>query len=262
MKPFHYEERKPSPALARHAHAYWSFTVRLPPGEPFLHHVWPDGCVSIAVASDGANVLACSVTGPGATALRIPVLGGLTYRGIRLWPHAAAALGIPVASLHGRVTPASDVLGDEMHTFATDVARADDGEAFVDACERWLAPRVANATPIDPLVHDAVHTLIARDGAVSIAQLATSLGIGVRQLARRFQNVVGLTPKAFGRVRRVRATMAVLLDGTEASWSRLAAELGYADHAHLTREFRSVTGFAPTELRERLAAIEHGDVRP
>jgi AraC-like DNA-binding protein len=45
-------------------------------------------------------------------------------------------------------------------------------------------------------------------------------------------------------------------------WSAIAAQSGFADHAHLTREFRALVGLAPTHVASRLDAIEHRNVRP
>jgi AraC-like DNA-binding protein len=87
------------------------------------------------------------------------------------------------------------------------------------------------------------------------------VGIGVRQLQRRFADATGLTIKSYSRVRRLRSSLARQLAVNEPI-SKTAAERGYADHAHLAREFAELTGMAPTNVLRHLARIEHRNVVP
>jgi len=43
-----------------------------------------------------------------------------------------------------------------------------------------------------------------------------------------------------------------LAEAPDVDLATLAAELGFADHAHLTRELRALTGASPRELVARL----------
>jgi AraC-like DNA-binding protein len=62
--------------------------------------------------------------------------------------------------------------------------------------------------------------------------------LSVRQLQRRFLNATGLTPKQFARVQRWRATAIKLAGDAESKLVDCAAELGFTDQAHLSREVR------------------------
>ena len=46
------------------------------------------------------------------------------------------------------------------------------------------------------------------------------------------------------------------------SWSAVAADLGFADQAHLIREFGALAGVTPVEVADRIRRIGHGQVRP
>jgi AraC-like DNA-binding protein len=89
--------------------------------------------------------------------------------------------------------------------------------------------------------------------------VANELHISGRRLRERFQSEVGLAPKAFQRTARfhrfllcVGAGPEALLGGAPASLAGLAAELGYADQAHLTRECRVLTGRTAADLARRV----------
>ena len=60
---------------------------------------------------------------------------------------------------------------------------------------------------VDLGVRDAVAAIVATNGLVPIADIATLLGIGVRSLQRRFRAATGVTPKEFATLRRGRTAL-------------------------------------------------------
>lgn len=104
----------------------------------------------------------------------------------------------------------------------------------------------------DPLVMEACRRVSAATGGrpLSVSALAAALGVSERQLLRRFRAAVGYGPKTLARVLRFRAFL-------DAAWAqpappvdlaRLAAEAGYADQSHLTRDCRAFAGTTPSQL--------------
>lgn len=257
---FFYGEQPPPEPFAEHVLALWSFDVRLPAGEVALHTMWPDGCVSVSVVCAAGMPVAASVVGPRLRALRIPMRSGLTVRGIRLWPDTAAqVLGVDPVAIKDTARPAAELLGVSALSLARAVAKAGDDVAVGAVWEAWLAPRIASAPLPDPAVRLVVRLLIDSDGVYEPTDAANQAGLGVRQLERRFGAAVGLSPKQFARVRRVRAAIGAILAG-ERRTARLATKLGMSDQVRLTREFRSVTGLTPEALMEQLDQLETGDV--
>ena len=83
-----------------------------------------------------------------------------------------------------------------------------------------------------------------------VDELANALGISGRQLRRRFHQAVGYGPKTLDRVLRFRRLVGqaqAISDGDQ-DLARLAAELGYADQAHMTRDSVRLTGMPPARL--------------
>jgi AraC-like DNA-binding protein len=68
------------------------------------------------------------------------------------------------------------------------------------------------------------------------------LHLSERQLRTIFTDTVGISPKHFTRIDRLRA---VLAGAGRGSWSDLAVAAGYYDQAHLTVEFRTIMGVPP-----------------
>ena len=73
-----------------------------------------------------------------------------------------------------------------------------------------------------------------------------ALGIGDRQLRRRFADAVGYGPKTLERILRFQRFLTLAIH--EADLARLALDAGYADQAHLTRECTRLAGLPPAQL--------------
>ncbi len=123
----------------------------------------------------------------------------------------------------------------------------------MDRISRIAAYMVAER-PADRLVLEAARQL-SRPGARA-ELIAGHLGISERQLRRRCQAAVGYGPRTLHRVLRFRRFVS-LIDraGATADLAAAAAQAGYADQAHLTRESRRLAGLPPGALaRERAGA--------
>lgn len=112
---------------------------------------------------------------------------------------------------------------------------------------------------------DAAVTAAARSLArgAAVGEVADALGLLPRTLRRRFTARVGLTPKRFARVHRLRRVTRQLDGQDQADWAAVAAEHGYSDQSHLTGEFRDLAGVTPGEyLPSRADGPNHLRIQP
>ena len=86
---------------------------------------------------------------------------------------------------------------------------------------------------------------------------AYASGIGLRSLQRLVREQLGLTPKWLIRRYRMQEAAAALADADAPALADLAASLGFADQAHLSREFRAVIGETPRRYAHAARAA-HG----
>jgi AraC-like DNA-binding protein len=118
--------------------------------------------------------------------------------------------------------------------------------AAIAAVERRLATYV----PVDEqglLVNELVAWLRERPDVTRVADLAAHAGLTERSLQRLVEQRVGLSPKWLIQRRRLHDAVEGLKAG-EQSLADMAARLGYADQAHFTHDFRTVTGMTPGEF--------------
>ncbi|WP_369236496.1 helix-turn-helix domain-containing protein [Streptomyces sp. R21] len=111
-----------------------------------------------------------------------------------------------------------------------------------DVFTRWSAA----GTPSSVRVVRAWSELLRTGGAMPVPQLADEVGWGVRQLESRFREQIGLGPKAAARVLRLQRARRLLAGGR--SQADTAAACGFYDQAHLSGEFRAMTGCTPREF--------------
>ena len=151
-------------------------------------------------------------------------LGG-TESGSAPGLRAAAAGAVAGADPAGRHLRAASLLADHVRALAAEVppSAARDGA---------LANRM-------------VDLLEAGTVARSPADLARQLHVSERSLQRLAARFVGMPPQLLLRRRRLQEAAERMRADPAADLGALAAELGFADQSHLTREFRSVLGATP-----------------
>ena len=257
-----YAEFEPAAELEPYVANFWSFAVDRQAG-PIEHWVPPDGCVSLAFRRHSPMAV---VVGPWTEPLTPPVVAGDAYFGVRFWPGAAGALlSIRPAELRDRVLPAVQV--DELAWTAGLSAQlwaSADGALDPTLRDRALRALLPAARPLDAPVTLAARRLLATGGALRIAQLAQEVALSPRQFRRRFTAAVGVAPKELARIWRLRRCALAALDPSSpeaARWAELAAAHGFADQAHLVREFRHLLGLPPTAFARQFARIAHRDLQ-
>ena len=118
------------------------------------------------------------------------------------------------------------------------------------------------------LVRHTSRLIAASAGGVAIGDLSESAGVSSTHLARRFRDLVGVTPKRIARTYRFAAAVLAVDPAGPVDWVDLASRAGYFDQAHFGHEFRAFTGLTPTrylDVRRRFRREHPGhalDVGP
>ena len=250
-----YRELRPSSEWSPLIDTFWAFE----PGEadsfPQEHVVMPDGACMLTVAQPGpAGRFYAALTGPGTVALRVPLFKGVRYQGIRLQPGALGALlGLEVSEVVGKNLALETVAPTWCEQFQQALYPLPETlSQFSFVVERLLMPRLAHFDKLDSTVQQVVQRLIASQGEEPLGVLLESFEISERQLRRRFVAQVGITPKVFSRLRRVRRACVDLFLQGGSELVDISFDHGFADQSHFSRELRSVFGMSPLLLRQYL----------
>jgi methylphosphotriester-DNA--protein-cysteine methyltransferase len=114
--------------------------------------------------------------------------------------------------------------------------------------DQFLLHRLTIGPQPSPEVVWAWKRLVASGGAVPIARIADEVGWSHRHLITRFRQQVGLRPKTAARLVRFDGVWRSIDQRRPLDWG---ADTGYADQAHLVRDFREFTGTTPVEFLDQ-----------
>jgi AraC-like DNA-binding protein len=142
----------------------------------------------------------------------------------------------------------------DLHSAVTAAMTSDEEGAVrrsraVDAFAHWLDDTLP-APGAEALLANRMADLIDGDASVQqVTQAAKRLDVSVRTLQRLARQYVGLPPAAMIRRRRLQEAADRLRREPSIGIAAVASDLGYADHAHLAADFRSVLNFSPSAYR-------------
>ncbi len=257
-----YREVVPSTDLESFVMSFWEFVVSDDTSEPIEHEIFPDGCISVFYLRNfnrGLNHV--GISGPQLETFTKTVSGGDTYWGMRVSPAAC----FPFLNPEADKINLSGVVETPLHPYFTHglseklaAAKSFDGAVLI--YENRLREFIVTCGTCDPEIAKAVRLIDAARGEIRVDDLALSVSLSTRQFQRRFKASSGLSPKQYIRARRIRATAVSLVEKQDQNWAHRAAELGFADQAHLTHEFTSLTNRSPISFAEKVGKIRHGNL--
>jgi AraC-like DNA-binding protein len=164
---------------------------------------------------------------------------GVLFRPAGFWPLLRCSL----ASIANKELALTEVLPAAAGAIAQagNLAARENEAAAMDATLAPLFPLITAPSEATTQLAE----LASRDRRiVRVEQLALAADVSTRTLERRFSAHVGLNPKKV--IQRYRLQeVAERARSTDVNWASVATELGYADQAHLIRDFSAVTGEAP-----------------
>jgi AraC-like DNA-binding protein len=263
-KPLIYTEYPVAPSIAKVVQCGWSFAANENLQGAYAHHVLPDGCISLVyrvgnLSFDRMIIL----SGPRLRELRVDVYAGNRFCGIRFWPDTGGAfLGLDPTTLRDQAVPLGTYAPELANSLKSLLGACTDMERIQARFHEFANSRRVNCLPLDDAVRQAVLLIHQCDGAEPIAQIAEAVGLSPRQLQRRFRARIGLTPKEYARIRRMRSALANAIEEQPRTWASVAANSGYADQAHLSRDAAALTGLTPAGFEARIRPINHQNVDP
>ncbi|RRD48696.1 AraC family transcriptional regulator [Arachnia propionica] len=256
---------EPPPEMVGLVQWFWAVAWHLDDGEEFTQPVLSHPCANLSVGPRSSRGLDDDTV----EATVVGVATRVDHRRLRGrgWNVAAklepgtfgAFLDVDAATLTDRIRPMRAVLPvDEAELVGAMVAAPDDrarasllGEVLATTLRRADPVRVAAARECG-----RVAARIQQDRSVrSVTDLADAVGTSPRSLQRMFRQHAGVTPLWMIRRYRLIDAAEAARAGSPTSWGDLAAELGYADQAHLSREFSATIGMSPTRYATSVTAL-------
>ncbi|MEO0422566.1 MAG: helix-turn-helix domain-containing protein [Pseudomonadota bacterium] len=175
-------------------------------------------------------------------------IGERVLIGARLYPWVAHGWLGAIPPGDGTPPPhLSEFIGDDAQHLREWLLDAPSESALFQRFGTWLGACLEAVDPDTSRLRE-----LADEAPPSVEALARSLNVSGPTLRRSFASKNGLSPKRWLILHRIdRILRDPRLSDPTSSLAELAAEYGYADQAHLTREMIRFAGTAPSGMRKR-----------
>ncbi|WP_432520815.1 helix-turn-helix domain-containing protein [Kineococcus sp. SYSU DK006] len=243
----------PPPSVADLVRWFWVPQWDVDPGRTSRQHVVAFPACNLVVESGAGDPFA-ALAGPTTRRSHRDLTGRGWAVGALLRPAAVPAFTDDPAALRDAYVrvEAPDLVtavSAAMSTAAGAQVPAEQVRRAVGEFARRLAARVPEVTAEGRLANAVADLLDGDPSVLRLEDAASRLGVSARTLQRLARRHVGLPPAAMIRRRRLQEAAERLRTDPGTDLAALAADLGYADHGHLTRDFRAVLGTVPSEYR-------------
>lgn len=131
-----------------------------------------------------------------------------------------------------------DQIGEQLSAARSNTER-------ITLVEQFLLSKICNGRP-DPLITAALQKIHTTKGAIKIKELAGALYISQDAFEKRFRSRVGVSPKQFAYIVKMRSVISGAMEGR--SLAAIAFDAGYYDQPHFNKDFKLFTGQTPTEF--------------
>ena len=248
LQHFDYQRHEPPEPLGTLIEDFWTVTWELGPGESYTAQTLPYPSVNLSVTNTEADV-----TGIIRRCYYRHLEGSGYAVGARFRPGCFRPLvDWPVSTLTNRHRPIAEVLGRSTTDLERRIADLSEIAPRVAALAAFLSERWPAPDATAQQMADLVETIAGDRAIIRVSQVADLAGLTVRSLQRIFSDYVGAGPKWV--IQRCRLQDAAARAATDPiDWAALAAELGFADQAHLTRAFTATIGVPPATYARQAA---------
>ena len=202
----------------------------------------PDGCVDILWTGE-----TLCVAGPDTHPILEQVQPGRRVVGVRFRPGAAYPwLGVPLSEILNVRVPLAEFWKRDAGELADHASRAPHPGAVVEVLQRALLDRLATVGPADRQI------ALLRAHALTKQPVSNFGGLSERTLRRRCLDTFGYGFKTLQQILRFQRLFGLAALTTHIELANLAADAGFADQAHMSREVRRLCGVTPAALIAQL----------
>jgi AraC-like DNA-binding protein len=237
--------------LAPWVENHWSLRWDLPPGSTYVSSTLPHPACNLSVEPghprDGLPDDPVVVTGVPTRRFDVTIKDSGWVHSVKFRPGGLTSLsGHSARDLRDVTVPASTVFPVATTDALRELGPADSTEECVRVFEDALLALRTEPEDDYRTVLEVVGQMLEDRRLLRVADVEERCGIGTRTLQRLFERYVGVSPKWVLSRYRMHDVVTALDEGYDGSLADLAAEYGWFDQAHFTREFTDLIGVPPT----------------
>lgn len=179
--------------------------------------------------------------------------------GISLKPESLMKLfKIPASTVFNAYTDINNFVSKKVASLSEKMFDIECPVTLTKLAEEFLITQLRNMKEDRNFVDEATRMIRHSKGNISIEELSKNLYISERKLQRGFKDLLGTGPKTYTRIIRFRNAfehVQLAREKEEISWADISYHYGYADQAHMIRDFKEFTGTKPTNVIQNNAGF-------
>lgn len=249
----------PSITLAPHIKQYWALESCVDPAGTYSQRIVPSGFTELMFysgtlpsVSDAKRAFASPLTisGQQNSYYDLHISGKMSVFSIVLKPHALMMFfDVPASEFADRTVCLTEIARDDAARLSDKLQGSTDFDDKVAAAEAFLINRLhqnKKRFASERISHSMQH-IAARCGIINVESLAETACLSRRQFDRTFTETIGIRPKAYLRAIRFQYAIYQKSCNPGESLTSIAYASGYYDQAHMTNEFRQLSGLSPKQ---------------
>ena len=244
---------KPALPLSEFVDFFWSYDRYAPPHD--RERLLPTAAGELVFSLDGNGRARSGVSGARSESIVLDTSTPFSVIAVHFKPGGAFRFfGVPGTALRDQSVTLDLLWGRDAATVRDRLWDADSAGTRFKAIEEALLRAARGCFDRHPSVRYALEVFDRSCGARPVGEVIQRIGLSSRRFGELFRSEVGLSPKAFCRIRRFNEVLTRIEGLTNVDWADLAVSCGYFDQAHFNHEFRACAGLTPSAyLRGRLS---------
>jgi AraC-like DNA-binding protein len=162
---------------------------------------------------------------------------------------------VPMHELTNHVVPADAIWGHRILSLRENLLEQTSPQAMFSKLEDFLLTIAGDRLVVnsaEDYASFATGQILAHPSELTMQNLSRQIGFSQKHMIKIFKDHVGLSPKSFLRVIRFQTTLTAMT--TQEFWgdgSGFALRHGYYDQSHFIHDFKTFSGFTPSQYWER-----------
>jgi methylphosphotriester-DNA--protein-cysteine methyltransferase len=153
--------------------------------------------------------------------------------------------GLPASEVAHRSVPLECLWRGAASEIREQLLAAESAAAMFAILERCLLAQLVRPLELHPAIEFARGQICRAPHVATVSGVMERIGLSQRRFIELFHDQIGLTPKAFCRVRRFQRVLQAVHRRQSVDWAQVALEGGYYDQAHLIHDFQGFSGLTP-----------------
>lgn len=157
----------------------------------------------------------------------------------------------PIQNFLDQTINATKLWGNDSQKIVKELKSLTSLDQRFKSVEHFLLEKLRRYKKAEAKIDKAIKLIRKTKGLLTVEELCAVTGFSKKQLERKFVSATGIMPKAFSRVTRFLNLCQNLQEYKNKTLTQLTYECGFYDQAHFIKEFKTFSGFTPTEFFEK-----------